>query len=224
MPDVEVKKLVKFSGLKKLATRTKNELDALSQIAASAIKYVSVANNTVSFFTNTTGTGTAAFSFNFPNELVLDQLGTSYENPFTFSAETYPGATNPNLDGKPVLIIAIKDTNAAGTVTRTYSFLNMEDLVDVYTVALGDSAKVITINGKVITFHVSATTGNHLTVNNDGLMVDVSDKIDKVTGATAGNIPVFVAGGGIVDSDYAIAEDTEVDTMITEVFGAESGN
>ena len=207
----DVNSVLQFGRLKEIGQAVAPKINA-------AIKYVSVANNTVSFFTNSEGTGNAAFSFNFPNELVLDQLGTAYENPFTFSAASYPGATDPDLEGKPVLVIAVKDTDAAGTVTRSYSFLNLEDLIDVYTVALGDSAKVITINGKVITFHVSASTGNHLTVNNDGLMVDVSDKVDKVANATAGNLATLTAEGGIADSGYTFATTADITELIGELF------
>ena len=220
MPNYDVNSVLQFGRLVEFGQAIKTELDAMKQVSASAIKYVSVANNTISFFTNTTGTGTAAFSVDFPSELVIDAIKTKFESSFTFSAETYPGATNPSLDGKPVLVIAVKETNAAGTVTTTYSFVNLESLIDIYTVALGDSAKVITINDYVVTFHVSATAGNHLTVNNDGLMVDVSDKIDKVTGATANNIPVFVAGGGIADSGYTWATSADVTELCNELFPA----
>ena len=211
MANYDVNSVLQFGRLKEFGQAVAPKINA-------AIKYVSVANNTISFFTNSEGTGTAAFTANFPNELVLDQLHTTFIGDFEFSATTYPGATDPELDGKPVLVIAIKDTNAAGTTTVSYSFLNMETLVDTYVVALGDSAKVITINGYTITFHVSSAAGNHLTVNNDGLMVDVSDKVDKVSNATAGNIALMTAEGGISDSGYSFATSADVTELIGELF------
>ena len=218
MPNYDVNSVLQFGRLVEFGQGLKTELDSMKEVSASAIKYVSVANNTVSFYTSADGSGTAAFSYNFPDELVLDQLGTSFENPFEFSAATYPGAENPNLDGKPVLVISVKDTNAAGQVTKTYSFLNMEDLVDEYVVALGDSAKVLTINGKVITFHVSAETNNAITVKNDGLHVDISGKADKVQNATAGDIVTLDAAGNIVDSGHTFATTADVTELINDLF------
>lgn len=214
-----VDSLVKLAGLKALAQRTKTELDAVSAITASAIKYVSTAGNTVSFFTSQDGTGTAAFTVDFPNELVLDAARTQFEPNFAFNATTYPGATNPSLDGKPVLVLAVKTTTAAGAESFTYSFLNLEELVDTYVIALGDSAKVLSINGNVITFHVSNVANNAITVQNDGLHVDISGKADLVANATAGNIATLTAAGNPADSGVTFATAAEVAEVITEVFG-----
>ena len=206
--------VLQFGRLKEFGQAIASEITALKTATGSAIKYVSVANNTVSFFTSTDGSGTAAFSFNFPNELVLDQLKTTFVPHFAFSSETYAGATNPSLEGKPVLVIAVKDTNAAGTVTTTYSFLNMEDLIDIYTAA--DNS--ININGYNVSVKISATTGNHLTLGADGLMLDVSDKVDKVTNATEGNITVMTAAGGISDSGFTFATSADVTELTGELF------
>ena len=210
MPDTyNVNHAAKVGHLKQVLIDTKTRL-------ADTIKYVSVANNTVSFFKTADGSGTAAFQFNFPNELVLDQLKTTFIANFVFSSETYPGATNPSLDGKPVLVIAVKDTNAAGTVTTTYSFLNMETLVDTYTAA----DKSIVINGYTIGVNIDPAQGNHLTLTANGLLVDVSDKADKDTDAVAGNIAVFDASGNPVDSNTTFATDAEITALISEVYGA----
>lgn len=73
-----------------------------------------------------------------PADQFLDLNKTEFVNPFTWSSVLYPGSIDPNLDGKPVLVLALTD----GTNT-TYSFLNMEDLIDVYA---GDSPIVVTGN------------------------------------------------------------------------------
>lgn len=36
--------------------------------------------------------------------------------------------------------------------------------------------------------------------------IEIDDKIDKVTGATTGNVPIFTSGGGLEDSGYDIAD------------------
>ena len=77
-----------------------------------------------------------------PADQFLDLNNTTFVNPFTWSSSQYPGSTDPNLDGKPVLVLALTDgTNVA------YSFLNMEDLVGGYT-----GASPINISGTTI-FH-----------------------------------------------------------------------
>lgn len=216
--------LVKLGALKSLAERTKSELDAVSLVAASAIKYVSTAGNTVSFFTSADGTGTAAFTVDFPNEMVLDAVRTTFVPNFAFNPTTYPGATNPSLEGKPVLVLAVKTTTAAGAESVNFSFLNLETLIDVYTIKTGDSAKVLSISGNEIEFHVSSVANNAITVQADGLHVDISGKTDKVANATAGNLAGLDANGNLTDSGSGIATSAEVTEMLNGVFGTPAGN
>ena len=207
--EYNINHIAKVGHLKLLLQDTKTRL-------ADAIKYVSVANNTVSFFKTTDGSGTAAFSFSFPNELVLDQLHTTFVSNFTWSAQTYPGSTDPDLDGKPVLVIAIKDTDAAGTVTTTYSFLNMYSLIDTYTAA--DNS--ITINGYQVSVKINQDANNRLELTETGLKVNVDDKAARDTDAVEGDIAVFDENGNPVDSGTAFATDTEVNAMIADVYSA----
>ena len=220
--------LVKLSALKQLAQRTKSEIDIVAGVAASAIKFVSTSGNTVSFFTSSDGTGTAAFTVDFPSEMFLDAARTTFIPNFAFNAQTYPGATNPSLEGKPVLVLAVKTTTDAanGTVNDTisYSFLDMASLVDTYTVKAGDSEKILTISGYEVEVHISQTANNALSVQNDGLYVDISGKADKVASATAGNLAGLDANGNLTDSGSGIATAAEVTEVINEVFGAPASN
>lgn len=97
--------------------------------ANAAIKSLGVDGNTVNFYTSTDKSGTAAFSVDFPSELFLDQTKTTFVAKFKFDAATYPGATDPKLDGKPVMVLAVKGENPDSC---TYSFLSMAALVDTY--------------------------------------------------------------------------------------------
>ncbi len=167
-----------------------------------------------------------------PGEMFLDQLGTKFVPSFAFNAATYPGATNPSLEGKPVLVLAVKgvDNTApsdSSKQTISYSFLDMAALVDDYTAKAGDSAKILTIAGREIEIKISAVADNAITVQQDGLHVNISTKADKVSGATADNVPALDANGNITDSGIAkgnilqvanVALDTEVAEMINEVF------
>ena len=49
-------------------------------------------------------------------------------------------------------------------------------------------------------------------------MVDVSDKVDKVENATAGDIALMTAAGGISDSGYAFATSADVTELLGELF------
>ena len=132
-------------------------VNALAQITAGklaeTIKYVSASGNTVSFFTTADGSGTAAFTFDFPEELFLDQTGTTLVENFTWSAASYPDSTNPSLDGKTVLALAVRGN--AATPSVKYSFVNLEKLIDIYTAA--DNS--INISGYSVNVKISATAG-----------------------------------------------------------------
>ena len=218
MANYDVNSVVQFGRLKEFGQGIAAELSTMKEVSASAFKSAKVVGKTVYFYTSDDMSGTPAFTFDFPSELVLDALKTTFVPSFAFNPETYPGATNPSLEGKPVLVIAVNETGSDGTVTTTYSFLNLESLVDTYVIALGDSAKVLSISGNVITFHVSSQPNNALTVQADGLHVNISGKVDKVSNATAGNLPLLTAEGGISDSGYAFATTADVTELIGELF------
>lgn len=210
--------IAELGHIKTLAENVKSRLDT-------TIKFVSVSGNTINFFKTADGSGSAAFSINFPTEFFLDQAKTTFVDSFAYSASTYPGATNPNLNGKPVLVLAL--TGSDGSVS--YSFLNMASLIDTYTVASGNSAKILTISGRTITVKISAASNQAITVKNDGLHVDISGKADKVSSATANNLAMLTSAGDLADSGIlyttllttnSLATDAEMTEVLTEVFGS----
>lgn len=189
--------LTKQTLVKHLQTATQKLYD----FSANAIRSGKIDGNTVSFYTSPDKSGTAAFSFDFPNELVLDQFKTTFVAKFEYSAEAYPNTENPNLENQPVLVIAVKDTNAKGETSTTYSFLDMKSLV----------------------VKISEEANNALVLKNDGLHVDISGKINKVDNPTAGHTVIVKADGTLEDSGHAIASDEEVNAMLDEIFGTTSG-
>ena len=124
----------------------KDAFTPVQTAANAAIKSLGVDGNTVNFYTSTDKSGTAAFSVDFPSELFLDQTKTTFVAKFKFDAATYPGATDPKLDGKPVMVLAVKGENPDSC---TYSFLSMAALVDTYKAkAVGkDASTTVTIAG-----------------------------------------------------------------------------
>lgn len=206
---VDTTKFVTLAQLGQLATKT-------VQAIAPTFKSLSVSGNTVSFFTSTDGTGTAAATFDFPEEIFLDQNETFLVENFAWSAATYPGSTNPNLEGKTVLVLGVKGDKQTNPTTA-YSFVDLSKLIDVYTAA--DNS--ITISDYTVAVKISATAGNQIAVNADGLYVpatDISGKIDKVENATAGHIPSLTSDGGLTDSTYPVAD------VMFKVANATAGN
>ena len=154
----------------------------------------------------------------FPTEMFLDQTKTEFVPSFAFSETTYPGATDPKLEGKPVMVLAVKGENPDSC---TYSFLSMAALVDTYKAkATGkDKSTTVTIADYEVDVkvNVSAAAGNILTLKDDGLYVptpektDISGKADKAKSATAGNFAALDADGNLTDSgkksaDFVAAE------------------
>ena len=219
-------KLVNLYQLNMLAGAVKDYADGIGDDVAQSFKSVSVSGHQINFYTNTSGTGTAAASIDFPRETFLDAAHTTLVNNFSWSIALYPGSTNPNLNGQKVLVLAVKTTESDGTtVTTDYSFVSVQELVDNLSVASGDSQKVLAVNNNVITFKVSATANNALTVNNDGLYVTTANKINTVSGAN-GKVGVFNSSGqltggvlnaSIVTADY-LATNTEVQTSLNSIF------
>lgn len=164
-----------------------------------------------------------------PKEQFLDQAQTQFINNFTFSAQNYPGVTDPNLNGKPVFVLAVKgvDNSSPSDTSKqsiSYSFLDMSTLVDTYTVKAGNSAKVLSIAGREVEFKISETAGNILTANSDGLYAT-----NRLASSTQGHIVTSDANGapqdgGILAStiliDGDVATSAEVTEMLNEVFGA----
>ena len=104
------------------------------------------------------------------------------------------------MDGKAVLVLAIKTVDK-GATTTSYSFISEDKLVDIYTA--GDNS--ININGYQINVKISAAENNAITLKSDGLHVDISGKQDKDTDAVTGNVAKFDANGNAVDAGIAAA-------------------
>ena len=180
----------------------KTAFNPVKTAAENAFKSAKVDGNSVQFFTSADKSGTAAFTFDFPKEIFLDQTKTEFVDVFA----SYPGSTNPNLEGKPVMVLAVKGSDD----TCTYSFLNMASLVDTYKAKVQgkDASTTIEIAGYEVEVkvNISKADDNALELKDDGLyvpkaaVVDISGKADKVTKATAGNFAGLDENGNLADS------------------------
>lgn len=194
--------------------------DQIDDGVANSLKSAAYSGNTLNLYKTDDASGTPAYSFNLPEEFFLDQTKTTFVETFAWSAETYPGSTNPNLDGKPVMVLAVK-----GDSSVTYSFLNMEVLVDTYT-GVDTNSVDMTVSGYEVKadVKVSAKTGNIISIQTgegeEGIYAahqDISGKADKVTSATAGNFAGLDANGNLTDSGSKAADFVAKTTTIAGV-------
>lgn len=148
-----------------LLEEVKKYIDANDGVA---IKSVGFEDNTLKFYTTTDMSGEPVKEIVLPEEYFLDQTKTTLVNEFAWSEDTYPNSTNPNLEGKPVFVLAVK-----GDTDVNYSFVSMEGLFNVYK---GDSTsstdvEVSADNKITATVKISAETGNIATIKDDGVYV-----------------------------------------------------
>lgn len=154
-----------LGNLQRVVENLKVYVDSDSTIS---IKGHNVKNNTHCFYNTKTPTEdtTPIFSFDIAEEMFLDQAKTKFVPNFVWSAETYVGSTDPSLDGKPVMVLAVK-----GDESVTYSFLNLEELVDTITTKDTSSLSLsISEDGEISgDVKVSEKEGNTITIEEDGL-------------------------------------------------------
>ena len=220
---VDMNKLLKLNALDSLAAKADAKIQEVESKVDAAYKGAKMVNgNTIAFYTTTETTGTPAFLLDLPAEMVVDAAKTTFVPNFNFTSGGYTGATNPNLDGKAVLVLAIKTVNK-GEETTSYSFISVDSLVDTY--SAGD--KSVAVSGYTIKVQVSAAANNALTLKNDGLHVDISGKQDKDTDAVANNIAKFDSNGNAVDAGIAVdsvlvdddvASDADVTSVLSQYF------
>ena len=188
-----------------------------------SLKALTVKDNSISFYTNPNPDDAtiADFTIDLPTEIFLDQTKTTFIQSFIWDAGFYPGAANPYLDNKPVLVLAVK-----GEEDPTYSFLNMETLVDIYEGEDTKSVKISVSDDNKISadVQISAKDGNLLIIEDDGLYVnasttDASGKADKLTDAIAENQLLIDDGEGNLKGSGV-----QVDTLVVKMTGSTAGN
>lgn len=174
-----------------------------------ALKALEVKDNKINFYANPAPTDDTApdFTVDFPTEYLLDQTKTTFVQEFAWSDTTYTGSTDPSLEGKPVLVLAVKGEEDE----VTYSFVNLETLVDIYEGGETETATVTVdadTNEITVEVKVSAEEGNILEVKDDGLyasvtQVDISGKADKLVDPEDADADTVIKTGQILVDDGA---------------------
>ena len=142
-------------------------------LSDNAFQDISLSNGTVAFLN---GEGQVVKYFNLPEEIYLRTVGTTFSPNFSWSALAYPGSTNPNLNGKPVLVLHIKG-DSSDSPYEDWSFVNLEDLIDLYVPA--DAS--IAISNNSISAAISSNANNLLSLKSNGLFAG-DDTTADITG------------------------------------------
>ena len=148
-----------------------------------AIKKVLYKNNSLLFFKNPNATDedTPEYKIDMPVEKFLDQTKTTLVQDFAWNETDYPDTENPNLDGNPVLILAVKGNDDS----ISYSFLNMKYLLNLYQASEETSTVTITIdvNSNVISasVNISSDSNNSLSIGSDGGLYSPSTDLSQIT-------------------------------------------
>lgn len=184
MPDTQTTN--KVVGLKQLETYDGLIKQVIATESGKAFKDATVEGTKIKFYKTLDHTDTPK-EIDLPADALkdwfFDVTQAGVVNEFEWSDTLYPGSTNPNLDGKPVVVFAL----SKGTTTQ-YSFASLEALVDVYTGEDSTSATT-TVNSttnKIKTeVKISTKEGNSLSIDpdNGGLYVSAQAPIDFATEA-----------------------------------------
>ncbi len=147
---------------------------------AKSIKAAEYADNKISLYTTADKSGTAAIEIDLPEEMFLDQTKTTLVDEFAWSNTEYPGSTDPDLDGKPVLVLAVK-----GDKTVDYSFIALDSIVKPYTGDDTDTATTTVENGAIaVDVKVSEAKDNAIILKDDGLYVAPAEAPTDIVYAT----------------------------------------
>lgn len=165
------------------------------------IKSVGFEDNTLKFYTTTDMSGEPVKEIVLSEEYFLDQTKTTLVNEFAWSEDTYPNSTDPNLEGKPVFVLAVK-----GDTDVNYSFVSMESLFVVYEGDSTSSADVEISEGNKITatVKISAETGNVAVVKDDGIYVPETE-LEYATKEDINNL-FKISGTSSEDTDNETVE------------------
>lgn len=167
-------KIITLETLQIFQEETKKYIDQQDNLAIKGVKY---ADNVLSFYKTEDITGDPDISLNLPEEMFLDQAKTKFVSNFTWSDTLYPDSTDPNLEGKPVLILAVK-----GDTAVEYCFISLDTLICVYEGTETNTATT-TIEGAQIStaVKVSSAEDNALMVKEDGLYVNAAPDLTYAT-------------------------------------------
>lgn len=175
---------------------------------AENIKSADFVDNTIKFYTSEDKSGEAVAEFVLPEEMFLDGSKTELVSDFTWDITKYPKSTDPELDGKSVLVLAVKSVR-----TVRYSFISLDSVIaklvgeDTESASISVAEDVISLDVKV-----SELSGNRIIIKNDGLYVGIVDNTPSWVVSTNDEVrEMFAAsGGGITLASMGIGDTVKI--------------
>lgn len=147
---------------------------------AENIKSAEFVDDTLKFYTTEDKSGEAIAEFTLPEETFLDGSKTEIVSDFSWSKTKYPKSTDPELDGKAVLVLAVK----AGKTVR-YSFASLDSVITRLTGGETESANVSVADDAVsLNVKISELSDNRVIIKDDGLYVGTVDNTPTWTVST----------------------------------------
>lgn len=144
------------------------------------IKSAEFVDDALKFYASEDKSGETVAEFTLPEEMFLDGSKTEFVRDFSWSITKYPKSTDPNLDGKPVLVLAVKSKR-----TVRYSFISLDSVITRLVGGDTDSTSVSIANDVVtLSVKVSELSDNRVVLKDDGLYVGVVDNTPAWTVST----------------------------------------
>ena len=197
----------KFVTLTQLGT-VKGYIDAKDEKAIKSAKYE---GNVISLYTTEDKSGSPVATLNLPEEMYLDQTKTTVVDNFAWSDTLYPSSTNPNLDGKAVLVLAVK-----GDSSVTYSFASLGDIVTAITGEATSTASTTVSDGKAkVDVKISSEADNALETKADGLYVNVPSAEVSISSESGNSIVKKADGLYVSVPEITVATDEEVNALFS---------
>ena len=121
---------------------------------------------------------------NIPADQFLDTANTKFEYEFAWTQAKYPNSTNPNLEGKAVLVMVLKNNQGA----VSYSFLDLSRLIDVnkidkVTSAVANNVPKWTADGQIADSGIAMS--DVITTADVATDPEVQEMLTSVLGTTA---------------------------------------
>lgn len=175
---------------------------------AENIKSVEFVDNTIKFYTSEDKSGEAVAEIVLPEETFLDGSKTELVSDFAWDITKYPKSTDPELNGKSVLVLAVKSVR-----TVRYSFISLDSVIakligeDTESVSVSVAEDVISFNVKV-----SELSGNRIIIKDDGLYVGTVDNTPSWAVSTNDEVREMftVSGGGITLASMSIGDTVKI--------------
>lgn len=167
----------------------KNYIDSKDVLNIKSAEFV---DDTIRLYASSDKSGEAVAEIALPDETFLDGKKTRLVSDFSWSTTEYPKSTNPELDGKTVLVLAVKSRR-----TVRYSFISLDSVIAKLVGGETESTSVSVADDVVtLSVKVSELSGNRIIMKDDGLYVGTVDNTPTWTVSTNDEVNAMFSTSG----------------------------